>query len=113
MVVSLIVLAIAGIELVRYNRDMAVMFVVDYSDSVGPNAKSAAEKYIQNAIKERRPNDKWGVVVFGRERLSIWHRAARRVWGKSRPFPLPNSPTLLLRFVWGWQVCRMGCKSVW
>ena len=67
LVVTFLVLAIAGIQLVRYNRDLAVMFVVDYSDSVGPAAKAAAEKYIQDAIKNRKPNDKWGVVVFGRE----------------------------------------------
>jgi len=67
LLVTLIVLAIAGIQLVRYNRDLAIMFVVDYSDSVGPNAKAAAEKFIQTAIQKRKPADKWGVVVFGRE----------------------------------------------
>ncbi len=67
VVVTFLVLAIAGIQLVRYNRDLAVMFVVDYSDSIGPNAKDAAEKYIQAAIKNRKTGDKWGVVVFGRE----------------------------------------------
>ena len=67
VIVTLLVLALAGVQLVRYNRDLAVMFVVDYSDSVGPNAKAAAEKYIQAAIEKRKPNDKWGVVVFGRE----------------------------------------------
>lgn len=67
IVLTLLVLAIAGAQLVRFNRDLAVMFVVDYSDSVGPKSKEAAEQYIQNAIKNRKPSDKWGVVVFGRE----------------------------------------------
>lgn len=67
VVCSLIVLALAGIQVVRYNRDLAVMFVVDYSDSVGPAAKLAAQNYINDAVKRARAGDKWGVVVFGRE----------------------------------------------
>jgi uncharacterized membrane protein/Mg-chelatase subunit ChlD len=67
IVTTLIVLALAGTQLVRYKRDLAVMFVVDYSDSVGPNAKQQASNYIQTAIKNRLPNDRWGVVVFGRD----------------------------------------------
>src|SRR5206468_778257 len=67
LITSLVVCAVAGLQLVHYNRDLAVMFVVDYSDSVGAPAKDAAAHYIDTAIKASRPNDKWGVVVFGRE----------------------------------------------
>jgi uncharacterized membrane protein len=67
LIASLIILALAGMQFVRYNRDLAVMFVVDYSDSISPSAKAAAEKFINAAVEKRRLNDKWGVVVFGRE----------------------------------------------
>jgi uncharacterized membrane protein len=67
LVVTLLVLAIAGVQLVRYNKDLAVMFVVDYSDSVGPQAKAKAAQFIDAAVKDRKPADRWGVVVFGRE----------------------------------------------
>jgi uncharacterized membrane protein/Mg-chelatase subunit ChlD len=67
LVSALIVLAIAGTQLVRYNRDLAIMFVVDYSDSVAPDAKERAAKYIETSIKSRQAGDKWGVVVFGRD----------------------------------------------
>lgn len=67
LISTLVVLALAGLQLVHFNRDLAVMFVVDYSDSVGPGAKESAQKYLDAAIKARKPNDKWGVVVFGRE----------------------------------------------
>ncbi|MBV9864225.1 MAG: VWA domain-containing protein [Abitibacteriaceae bacterium] len=67
LITTLVILALAGLQLVHFNRDLAVMFVVDYSDSVGPNAKEAAQRYIDTAIKARKTNDKWGVVVFGRE----------------------------------------------
>jgi len=67
IVTTLVVCAIAGMQLVRFNRDLAVMFVVDYSDSVGPNAKAAALKYLQEATVKTGKRDKWGVVVFGRD----------------------------------------------
>ena len=67
LVCTLLVLALAGMQLVRFNRDLAVMFVVDYSDSVGPEAKQKAADFINAAVKNRRVADNWGVVVFGRE----------------------------------------------
>ena len=51
----------------QFNRDMATMFVVDFSDSVGARAKVQAEEFINSAVKGRKDNDRWGVVVFGRE----------------------------------------------
>lgn len=67
VLLTLIVLALAGLQYVKFNRDMATMFVVDYSDSVGAKAKVGAEEFINAAVKGRKENDKWGVVVFGRD----------------------------------------------
>ncbi|HVF10337.1 MAG TPA: glutamine amidotransferase [Abditibacteriaceae bacterium] len=67
LVITLLVLALAGLQIVRFNRDLAVMFVVDYSDSVAASAKDSASKYIRTAVAKRRPRDRWGVVVFGSE----------------------------------------------
>jgi hypothetical protein len=67
LISTLLVLALAGTQLVRFNRDLAVMFVVDYSDSVGPAAKARAARFIEDAVRTRRISDNWGVVVFGRE----------------------------------------------
>ena len=67
LVCGFLVLALAGTQLVRFNRDLAVMFVVDYSDSVGPEAKQHAADFINQAVKTRQAGDNWGVVVFGRD----------------------------------------------
>ena len=67
IVLTLVISALAGAQLVRYNRDQSVMFVVDYSDSVGPDAKTRADRFIQQAVKDKRENDFWGRIVFGRE----------------------------------------------
>lgn len=68
VVLTLIVLALAGLQFVRFNRDIATMFVVDFSDSVGANAKVSAQEFINSALKSKKSKDDWaGVVVFGRD----------------------------------------------
>ncbi|HEX8834377.1 MAG TPA: VWA domain-containing protein, partial [Abditibacteriaceae bacterium] len=87
ILLALIVSALAGAQLVRYNRDLAVMFVVDYSDSVGPGAKQQAQSYIEAAVKERKPNDRWGVVVFGRDAYIDLAPGASPTLGKIQTVP--------------------------
>ncbi len=67
LLTALIVLALAGCQIVRFNRNLATMFVLDYSDSITAEAKSKAVSYIQKAAESKGPNDEVGVVVFGRE----------------------------------------------
>jgi len=67
VVIVLLVLALAGIQLVRISKDLAVVFVLDFSDSISQESKRAAVKYIQQATKRMRPRDKAGLVVFGSE----------------------------------------------
>ena len=84
---ALLVLSLAGAQLVRRNRDLAVMFVVDYSDSVGPKAREAATQYIDDAIKNRRAGDEWGVVVFGTDALIDLSPGTAPTLGKIRSVP--------------------------
>lgn len=67
VVLGLIVLALSGMQFVRFNRNQATMFVLDYSDSIAPADKERALEYIKKAAKGKRPNDQVGIVVFGRE----------------------------------------------
>lgn len=67
LVLSLLVFALAGFQFVRFNRDVATMFVLDYSDSILPATKERALQYIQKAVASKRDNDRAGIVVFGRE----------------------------------------------
>ena len=64
---ALIVLALAGLQIVKFNRDMATMFVLDYSDSIAPEIKAAELDYVQKAVSTKKPDDRAGVVVFGRD----------------------------------------------
>ncbi len=67
LVLSALVFALAGLQLVRYNNDVATMFVLDYSDSIPPATKDAALEYIRKAVDKKRDDDRAGIVVFGRE----------------------------------------------
>ena len=67
LLTGLIVLALAGLQIVKFNRDVATMFVLDYSDSISPEAKVRELEYVQNAVKTKRDNDRAGIVVFGRD----------------------------------------------
>ncbi len=67
IVLSLLVFALAGAQIVRFNQQMATMFILDYSDSVSPEAKTRALEFIQRAVSAKRDDDQFGIVVFGRE----------------------------------------------
>jgi len=67
IVLSLLVFALAGAQIVRFNQTVATMFVLDYSDSISPDAKVKALEFIQRAAKDKRADDRLGVVVFGRD----------------------------------------------
>ena len=64
---ALMVLALAGLQIVKFNRDIATMFVLDYSDSISPETKARQLDYVQQAVKNKKDNDRAGVVVFGRD----------------------------------------------
>ncbi len=64
-IVLLIVLALAGLQTVQAVNRLAVVFLVDASDSMGAAAEDAQLQYIRAAIAAKQPDDEWAVVVFG------------------------------------------------
>ncbi len=65
VLVTLIVLALAGIQVVRQVDRLAVVFLVDASDSIGTELQVEQIEYIQNAVVDKPVDDEWAVVVFG------------------------------------------------
>src|SRR5579863_4575095 len=56
VVVILLVLALAGLTLLRPTRDQFVVFAIDKSLSVGDDSKKAAEAYVEKAAKSAGRN---------------------------------------------------------
>ena len=71
LLLTLLVLALAGIQLVRPTQTLCTIFVVDRSDSVArsPQAEKALFAFINEARTRMRPGDQFALVAFGAEAL--------------------------------------------
>jgi len=67
--VSLVVLALAGAQLDGAGNQLAVVFLVDVSDSVGQSARLASEEYVTAALESLRGGQLAGVILFGTDSL--------------------------------------------
>jgi hypothetical protein len=69
LIVLCLVLALAGFSIARTARDLAVVFLIDVSDSMPEQAISAAVDYTRLALEKMGPDDQAAVIVFGGEAL--------------------------------------------
>lgn len=65
LILVLCILALAGLAIAQPTRKLAVVFVVDASDSVGIAQRAEQYATIQRALANKPPEDEWGIVVFG------------------------------------------------
>lgn len=65
ILVASAVIALAGPTIVRETDRLATIFLVDASDSVGPNGVAVARDYIKSALATMPDEDIAGIVVFG------------------------------------------------
>lgn len=64
-VLACAVLALAGLQVRQPTRKLAVLFVLDESDSIPPQQKRQALELVNQAAKKMGPQDAGGVLVFG------------------------------------------------
>jgi uncharacterized membrane protein/Mg-chelatase subunit ChlD len=62
---TLLVLALAGLQVSRPSKKLAVLFVLDRSDSIPAEQREAAVQFVNQAAKRMGPNHTAGVLVFG------------------------------------------------
>jgi len=65
VIVTLTALALAGTQISRAADKLAVIFLVDVSDSIGPETQDAQLEYVRNSLQSMGPDDVSGVIVFG------------------------------------------------
>ncbi len=63
-VILLVVVCIAGIETVRTNQNLTVLFLLDRSHSIPKELYAIQEEYVAAAARTMPPNDKVGVLTF-------------------------------------------------
>jgi hypothetical protein len=65
LILLLLVLAVSGAQVVRSADKLAVVFLVDVSDSVDPATQEAEFQYVRDAVEAMDINDSVGIVLFG------------------------------------------------
>jgi uncharacterized membrane protein/Mg-chelatase subunit ChlD len=69
ILLTLVVLALSGIQLRLRADTLTVVFVLDVSDSVPPEEQARGESFIRQSVLNMPPGDKAAVVVFGQDAL--------------------------------------------
>ncbi|GAB4504898.1 MAG: VWA domain-containing protein [Anaerolineales bacterium] len=69
IILACLALSLAGLEIVRGGNDLAVVFLVDVSDSMPPAAVSAEMDYLRQALAAMGPDDQAAVILFGADAL--------------------------------------------
>ena len=67
ILVTLLVMALSGFEVIRKGDSLAVVFVVDGSRSVRDDQREVIRKYIDDAGRTMRTVDKVGVITFAQD----------------------------------------------
>lgn len=65
LILLLLVLALAGLQIVQTVERLAIVFLVDHSDSVSAEMRAGQMAALRSAIAERAPDDAWALIVFG------------------------------------------------
>lgn len=65
VILLLLILSLAGMQIAQAADRLAVVFLVDVSDSVGQSAREAQQQYIRDALAHMGPDDLAGIVAFG------------------------------------------------
>jgi Mg-chelatase subunit ChlD len=85
--VALAVLALSGLQVVDRAAPVQVVFALDRSDSLSPEQLAQAERFVREALRFRRPQDRVGLVTFGGE--AVAEQAPAPV-GELRPTQRPR-----------------------
>ncbi len=67
LAIAALALALARLTLLREKDELAVLFLVDGSDSVPAAAREAGLAFARDAVRGKRPKDGSGTIVFGRD----------------------------------------------
>ncbi|MBX3062780.1 MAG: VWA domain-containing protein [Anaerolineae bacterium] len=69
VIILLLVFGLAGLQTVRAADKLSVVFLVDASDSIDSEMRAQADAYIRDAMSSMTPEDRAGIVVFGKNAL--------------------------------------------
>jgi len=83
----LLIFSLAGLQVVQNADRLAVVFLLDVSDSMGTAAQEEALAYMQDAMNNMQPDDLAGVVAFGADAQVARSISTARELGPIRATP--------------------------
>ncbi len=69
VIVLCLIFSLAGLEILRGGNELAVVFLVDVSDSMSEQAVAAELDYVRQAMAGMGPDDQAAIVLFGADAL--------------------------------------------
>jgi uncharacterized membrane protein len=69
LILLLLVFSLAGTQIVQAADEVAVVFLIDASDSMGPEQAAAAETFVREAIADMPADTQAAVILFGANAL--------------------------------------------
>lgn len=69
LIVTLVVFSLAGMQSVHGGDELAVLFLVDVSDSVSEAEQERALAFVEESLAEMGPDDRAALVLFGADAL--------------------------------------------
>jgi uncharacterized membrane protein/secreted protein with Ig-like and vWFA domain len=87
LIAALIILSLAGAQVVRAADTLAVVFLLDASDSMATAERRKAETYMRRAVEQMGPDDQAAIVVFGADAL-----VDRPMSGLAELAPITSAP---------------------
>ncbi len=69
IIILCLIFSLAGLEIVQRGDNLAVVFLMDVSDSMPKDAVGAEVAYVQSALKAMKPDDRAALVLFGADAL--------------------------------------------
>jgi uncharacterized membrane protein len=94
LIIALMVFALAGTQIVRGADKLAVVYLVDVSDSLGQQTQEAEIAYVQQSMASMRPDDQAAVIVFGGNALVERPMSSVRDLAPIRSTPLKGNTDL-------------------
>jgi len=94
LIVALIVLSLAGLRTVHGSDELAVVFLVDVSDSISNAEQQRALDFVAEALAAMGPNDQAALVLFGADALVERPMSQSRELGQIASIPLTHQTDL-------------------
>ncbi|MDD2921909.1 MAG: VWA domain-containing protein [Anaerolineales bacterium] len=94
IIILCIVLAIAGLEIIKSGDNLAVVFLADVSDSMPEQAINGEVTYIREALKSIGADDKSAIILFGADALVERPMSALKELSSITSVPVTNQTDL-------------------